>query len=515
MTLPERFKALFEGSNVAHGQTTVGRTKRGGKAEAKSFVVREPLTIEKVEGHLNGGQGIGAIPINTSNMCRFGAIDIDDYDLDLNDVVRRVRDSKAPLVLCRSKSGGAHLFLFLSAFEEAVLVREYLTELASALGFAGREIFPKQDTILVDRGDVGNFINLPYHNAESTMRYALDDQGEALSLEEFLDLAESRRCNLSDLEVHTLRSQEEGQDLKDYPPCIRRIIAAGGFSANRNISLFHAAVSLRKDRPDDWKDGLEEFNTRYMVPPLPALEVSTIQKQHERKPDYGFKCNDSPMKDYCDRELCRQAKFGIGGAGGETMPEINGLTILLADPRVYYVNVDGKRIELNTEQLNNPRAFQTKCLYDLRMRPPLMKENDWGQLVNRLLKEAVEVPVAEELTFTGQFRDLLKSYCLSRSRATSVSEVDANKCWTDGGYHYFRIAGLEAYLIRRDFHQFTRVQIQEQIKELVGTDNCMKHLRIKRDGKPTTVRVWFVPEFEGGEFDTEMENENEQEDVPF
>ena len=516
MTLPERFKALFEGSDVAHGQTTVGRTKRSGKAEAKSFVVREPLTIEKVEQHLRGGQGIGSIPIDTNNKCRFGAIDIDDYDLNLNDVVRRVKESKAPLVLCRSKSGGAHLFLFLNRYEDAALVREYLIELSSSLGFAGREIFPKQDTILVERGDVGNFINLPYFDAEQTMRYGLDDKGEALSLEEFLDLAESKRCNLADLEVHALRNQEEAHDIKDYPPCIRRIIASGGFSVNRKISMFHSAVAIRKDRPDDWKEGLEEFNARYMQPPLPALEVSTIQKQHERKPDYGFKCQDSPMKDYCDRELCRQAKFGIGGAGGETFPEINGLTIMLSDPRVYYVNVDGQRIELNTSQLNNPRDFQVKCLYDLRMRPPLMKESDWNQLVNRLLKEAVEVPVAEELTIVGQFQDLLRQFCTSRTQATAAEEVSMGKPWTENGLHYFKIAGLEHFLHKRDFTHFNRAQIQEQIKEINGSDNCNKHLRITRDGKGTTVRVWFVPEFEADEEDLTLENDNaEEETVPF
>jgi len=499
MTLPERFKALFEGSDVAHGQTTVGRTKRSGKAEAKSFVVREPLTIEKVENHLRGGQGIGSIPIDTSNKCRFGAIDIDDYDLNLNDVVRRVNESKAPLVVCRSKSGGAHLFLFLNRYEEAALVREYLIELSSSLGFAGREIFPKQDTILVDRGDVGNFINLPYFDAESTMRYGLDESGEALSLEEFIELAEGKRCNLADLEVHALRNQEEAHDIKDYPPCIRRIIASGGFSANRNISLFHSAVAIRKDRPDDWKEGLEEFNARYMQPPLPALEVSTIQKQHERKPDYGFKCQDSPMKDYCDRELCRQAKYGIGGAGGET-----------------YVNVDGQRIELNTSQLNNPREFQVKCLYDLRIRPPLMKEPDWNQLVNRLLKEAVEVPVAEELTIVGQFQDLLRQFCTSRTQATAAEEVSMGKPWTEGGLHYFKIAGLEHFLHKRDFTHFNRAQIQEQIKEINGSDNCNKHLRIKRDGKSTTVRVWYVPEFEAEDENLTLENEDAQEEtIPF
>jgi hypothetical protein len=519
MTPAERFMALFEGSDVAHGQTTVGRTKRDGKAEAKSFVVREPLTIERVESHLSGGQGIGAVPINTSNRCRFGAIDVDDYDLSLPDVVKRVRAVNAPLVVCRSKSGGAHLFLFLKRFEEAVLVREYLTELAAALGFAGREIFPKQDTILVERGDVGNFINLPYHNSEATMRYALGEDAQALSFEEFLDYAEQRRCNLIDLERHTLRQQDPGHDLRDYPPCIRRIIANGGFSVNRNISLFHSAVAVRKERPDDWKEALEEFNARYMQPPLPALEVSTIQRQHERKPDYGFKCTDSPMRDYCDKELCRQARFGIGGDSSNSFPELTGLTIMLADPRVYYLNVDGRRLELNTNQLNNPKEFQIKCLNDLRVRPPIPKEPDWNKLVNKLLKEAIEVDVPAELTLAGQFKELLEEYCTSRARATSPEEIQLGRPWTKNGFHYFKMSGLESYLTKRGFTALNRGQMQEQLRALGGAENCNKHLAITVGGKRTTVRVWFVPEFETKETFTEEEiedgSEEEEGRIPF
>jgi len=513
MSLDERFMAVFEGSDVAHGQTTVGRTKRNGKADAKSFVVREPMTVDRIQKHLNGETGVGAIPIRTDNKCRFGAIDVDDYDLDLQSVVSKVQRLDVPLVVCRSKSGGAHLYLFLNDFEDAELVREYLTELSTALGFSGREIFPKQDRILLDRGDVGNFINLPYHNAETTMRYALGSDGKALTLEQFLDEVDEKRCTLSDLERHTLREQANELELKDYPPCIQRIIGAmGGFDTNRNISLFHAAVAVKKERPDDWKDGVEEFNSRYMNPPLPAGEVTQVQDQHSKK-DYGFLCDQPPMKDYCDKELCRQCKYGIGG-GGYSMPTLNGMTIMLSDPRVYYVNVDGKRVELSTAQLNNPREFQLKCLNDLQMRPPLLKESDWNIVVNQLLAEATEIEVAPELTLAGQFEELLEEYCTSRIRAMSAEEVTMGKPWTAEGYHYFKISGLEAFLKKRNFTHFNRTQIQEQIKRLNGTDSYTKHLRIKKDdGSHTTTRVWFVPEFHNP--DVALEVADATGDIPF
>jgi len=111
MSTAAKFLSAFEGSEVAHGQTTVGRTARNGKAEAKSMIIREPLTEDLVERHLSGGGGVGSIPINGNNLCRFAAIDVDDYDLDLQEVNRRVQAVNLPLVLCRSKWRRALVFV--------------------------------------------------------------------------------------------------------------------------------------------------------------------------------------------------------------------------------------------------------------------------------------------------------------------------------------------------------------------------------------------------------------------
>ena len=38
--------------------------------------------MELVQSHLDGGNGVGSIPINEDNKCKFGALDIDQYPLD-------------------------------------------------------------------------------------------------------------------------------------------------------------------------------------------------------------------------------------------------------------------------------------------------------------------------------------------------------------------------------------------------------------------------------------------------
>ena len=47
-----------------------------------------------------------------------------------------------------------------------------LKKIAKVLGYEGSEIFPKQTEILVERGDTGNFLNLPYYNETKGLRYA-------------------------------------------------------------------------------------------------------------------------------------------------------------------------------------------------------------------------------------------------------------------------------------------------------------------------------------------------------
>ena len=82
-TQEQRFFDLFEGHTGAHGQTSILNTQRRGKQEADYVIIREPLTVELVREHLDGKRGVGTIPIDETNMCSYGAIDIDDYDLDL------------------------------------------------------------------------------------------------------------------------------------------------------------------------------------------------------------------------------------------------------------------------------------------------------------------------------------------------------------------------------------------------------------------------------------------------
>ena len=62
----------------------------------------------------------------------------------IKELLDKIIEKKLPLVVCRSKSGGAHVFLFIKNWIEAKVLQDTLTSISASLGYAGSEIFPKQ-----------------------------------------------------------------------------------------------------------------------------------------------------------------------------------------------------------------------------------------------------------------------------------------------------------------------------------------------------------------------------------
>ena len=511
MSQSKRLLAAFVGAKNAHGTTVVGRTNRNGKAESQSRIIREPLTEELVQQHIDGVNGVGAIPIDEENKCRFGAIDVDVYDLNQKELQDKIQKLQLPLLHCRSKSGGAHLYLFLKEWEQAAEVREYLTEMSIMLGHSGVEIFPKQDTIITERGDVGNFINMPYFNAEMPQRYCFDEKGEAMELNEFLESIDKKSVLLSDLEAIRSTTQTR-KHFDDGPPCIRNIFSDGPQSEPRNKLLFFMGVYCKKKFPDSWQSALEEYNRTLFSPPLPSTEVMSVIKQHEKK-DWGYTCKDEPFKSYCDPSLCVLAKHGISD-DAPGAPQVGGLTIMLSEPRLYFMDVNGLRIQLSTEQLQNQTLWQRACMEQKNFMPPIMKPQKWQQTINTLMQNATYLDVPEELTVAGEFKQHMQTYCTSHIRALAPEEMEMGKPWTDAGVTKFTLPGLLEFLHQRRFTGHTRAQIIQMIRDL-GGDNTVQAIakRTPKGEVRSTIRCWWIPAFDEGEMT--LGKEEFENDIPF
>ena len=507
MSQASRLLATFAGAGNAHGTTIVGRVGRNGKAESQSRIIREPLTEELVQAHIDGTQGVGAIPINDDNKCQFGCLDIDVYDLNHGELQDKIQKMKLPLMHCRSKSGGAHLYLFMKDWETAAQVRDYLSEMSIALGHSGCEIFPKQDTIIAERGDVGNFINMPYFNADLPQRYCFNKKTEALELDEFLDAVDKARVSLPELEG--LKFAGERKHFTDGPPCLEHLFAEGPITDERNKTMFMCGVYNKLKHSDDWENRLEEDNRTLCSDPLPSHEILNLRKSLTKK-DWGYTCKDQPFKSYCDPVVCAVRKFGIGKDAPDA-PEVGGLTIMLSEPRVYFMDVNGGRIQLTTEQLQNQVLWQRACMEQMNIMPPTVKAQKWQTMINQLMQTATHLDVPEEATIKGQFKDHLHSYCTSQIRAMAPEEMEMGKPWTDAGTTKFKLEGLIEYLHHRRFKVENRGHLIQMIRDL-GGDSTKVNFH-KSDGKRTTIRCWYIPSFEENKIELPIKEMND--DIPF
>ena len=377
----EKFKNIFKGLERAHGCTKVGPTNNNGeKVKGQSFVVREPVTDELWLKHLQGKQSLGIIPINDDNECVWGCVDIDSYaGFDHKKLIEKIKQFKLPLVVCRSKSGGAHVFLFSEKPVNAERMRDKLTEIKTLLGYGGSEVFPKQIR-LKSQDDTGNFLNLPYFNGDDTTRYAFKEDGSAASLEEFYGIYN----NVKQLDVGLVKVQRPQSEFSDGPPCIELMSMNKIPEGGRNNAMFHYGVYAKKKWPSEWKSRLTMFNISASQFPLSESEIDIIKKQHDKK-EWGYKCNDTPMCNLCDKKLCKTRKYGIGEE--LVFPLLADLQKIKLEKPYYYLNVDGERLFLeNVKYLKQQSLFQEACMEQLDFKPPTVKPKDWDMIINPLMK---------------------------------------------------------------------------------------------------------------------------------
>ena len=470
----EKFKEIFKGSEIAYGLYAKGDRGTNGKQKGKATIVREKVSDKLWSDHLAGiDPALGIIPITGSNTCKWGCIDIDRYDLDHKKIIKDIRDKKLPIIPFRSKSGGLHLFLFTKEFIPASLMQTTLKKISDALGFQGVEIFPKQTEILVERGDTGNFLNLPYHNEMKGLRYAFDDNGSALSLEEFFKLYDVYACSREQVEKIEIKEEKIEEIFKDGPPCLNRLARDGFGEGSRNNALFNIAIYFKQSDPDSWQDKVVAANLKYMNPPLNNSEVQQLLKSIGKRGYDKYRCKLPPIVDICNSSLCRTKKFGVGGGDEESMPVLGNLIKYDSNPPQYFLSIgEGetqKRIELKAEQLASPALFSLAMLEKADLLVPKLKEKDWREFYLKPLMDKLEtVKPLESLDPINQIIALLQDWTTNRQNARTMDDIFNKLPYTDDKreFTYFRMD---------DFFNFCKKNHWEMDKGKTG--NLIKQLK--------------------------------------
>lgn len=495
MSLAADFFELFAGLDRAHGRYDVQGTTdlAGQKKTGRATTIKEPLTVELWEEHLAGQRGLGVIPIRDDGTVSWGVIDVDAYDLDLNLLEKKI--TKFPLVLCRSKSGGGHVFCFTSEPVSAALMKSKLEEVASGLGYGGSEVFPKQTEVLKDRGDLGNWLNMPYFAVDRTTRYGIRN-GKAITAEEFIDHARSKRVDsttLAELRVYDPKVGEER--IPNGPPCLQVLCQQKFPPGSRNKGLYNLGVFLKKAFPDDWRQRLEEYNRFFMDPPLESKEVLDTVKSLDKK-SYNYRCSDDPIKPHCDRAKCVKRKYGVrgGSAGADAkMPTLGGLTKFLSSSPQWFLDVDGVRIgPLETDDLLVQQRFQRVCVNQVNIATPIVAAGKWTETIQGLLDTAQLVEMPEEASPEGLLWDYIEQFCIGRAQCGEFDELPfVNKPYTDAenGITYFKLKDLMSFLDRQKFREFKSPRVSTILKQ-----RGAKHGQFKIRGKH--VNLWSMPAFQ-------------------
>lgn len=461
------FKEYFEGNKQNYGEHIYQFSADGEKEKGGNKTITDKLITRKVyEAHLKGTTGLGIIPINAENKCKFAVIDIDVYDKDFTPYLNAIKRYNFPIVPFYSKSKGFHLYVFFKHMTRAKDAIDRMRKIARVLGITlfvkqhkneAVEIFPKQDKLA--EGQRGNWINLPYFNALDSGQCAIDGDRK-LSFDEAMTTI---KANLTSVEA----IDEFLDDLPfgDAPPCLQTIYILNDLGENngRNNYLFSFGVYLKKKDENYFEQALASVNNA-LPDPIETKELEETVLTSVRKRDYSYKCTNAPMCDFCDKKICRTREYGIGKEGGFFTNLVFGnLTQFKAAAPYYEWEVKGQDIDhfkvlrfKNEDEIIKQDMFLRLCMRELRFLPFKMKQAEWFKLVNQALStiKVVDVDMADDTSPLVRFHNIFYDFLTGRALAQTKEQILTKRVYYDDvrEKYYFRTKDFIEYLF--DIKQF-------------------------------------------------------------
>ena len=250
----------------------------------------------------------------------------------------------------------------------------------------------------------------------------------------------------------------------------------------RDNTLYQYAVYAKKKWPNEWQAKVDEFNHKYMEKPLGSAQVQKTVTQHERK-DYQYKCKDQPMCAVCSPIVCQSRQYGIGDSFEHNFSD---LTKIQSDQSVWFLNIDGQRIVLDTEELFDQNKFRKACMDKINIVPNPMRPNAWTTRLQQLLRDIEVIEAPKEIRKEGRFKSLLEQFLDDQGAAEHIDEINMGKAWFDKGKAYFKTDAIQTFLEKKRFKDFTSTQIHATIRQMGGG-----HAHKKVQG--TTAFMWYIP----------------------
>jgi len=278
--------------------------------------LKESLTPETYQQHLEGIRRIGVYPIFDKKFTQWLScdIDIDDFNQALS-IKKRAENFKIKVFLERSKSKGFHCWSFFDKPIEAVKPRLVFEMILSELEITC-EVFPKQDE--VGENQFGNFIFLPLFGGDAKSgKTVFVDEKNNIIIDDIKDLQKIEYTKVSGLEEMIQLNNLERKKifLQETPaseikisskllPCIEKI-KKGVAKGHRNEACFRLCIFL-KERSiprDDIETLINNWNLKNHDP-LPKKEILNIIESVFKNNYKSYGCDDGIIATYCSKEAC-------------------------------------------------------------------------------------------------------------------------------------------------------------------------------------------------------------------
>ena len=437
----DKFIKIFEGLERAYGQFKKENNRISLKVEGRPWVTKKPVTKELWENHLQGvGPNLGIFPLKDDGTCKWGAIDIDDNNYDYQDLLNRIRKLTLPLIVFRSKSGRAHVYMFMKDFSSAEEVQLVMKKFAAKLGLGDilDRIYPLQTKI--SEGDFGSWLNMPYYNHEEGSTFAYKDDFSSASVDEFFEMYDKYvQTDITQYLVEEIQKEKKPKQktIEDFfIPCVTNCLKENGKipSVNRNEFLLHMMVWSKKavekgiTKIDayskmDEKTLLKNFNKEFMEDPLAEDEIEkTIFKSADR--NYNYSCKKPNIKKWCDPSACVRHMCGIAPEKAEEIKKVEEalgqIVEFCSKPPVYYESLDVKsndgegyrrvRVKMSGSEIINKEKYINKLadaghfphITVLEKKPKEFVEMQYARLDKRIFEKA-EKEASDDYEFITTF----------------------------------------------------------------------------------------------------------------
>lgn len=492
----KRFILLFKGKSNTYVKNLLPKEKPAKGEKIKTTITNEKGKVDDtlIMRHLSGEFGVGICPVNTEGKCYLGVIDIDYYKGRIRKVLDFIRDYQLPLLPFRSKSGGLHVYLFLSKAVSAKKMRETLEAIVKSFsldklyGKEKVEIFPKQDKVTED--GFGSSITLPYFNADNPYTYLLDFDGNEVSFDEALNYIQKHMTT-----VEAVQEALEKLPYNDAPPCVQGILLSGLVGeedTGRNNFLFSFALyASKKYGLEGFAEYVKELNSSF-ASPLEESAVESIIASIKSK-EYSYRCKDIPCNGFCDKTLCRKREFGLGRDKGHFSDIEYGQLLRYKTAEPYYVwqlrlqgsEGDFKNIIFRDEgELLDQKNFAKVCVRFLNFAPRQVQTNDWFGTLNKYLSAVkdVEVKAESDTSALSMIKQMFIRYLSNKqARRDSPYQIHANLCVRQtyaneegkvGAKFFFTHTGFAEYL-RNNKIPFDQSMLRETLKSFGAVEDTL------------------------------------------